>query len=268
MRSDLNGKETRMIERIKRRPVRTTLVLCIVLSLVAVTILAASCGGTTTSKKSTSSSTAKLPPGVSSSQATSQAQQSTTATTTPTSTTPTTSSSTSTTTPAASTPSANAELVGARFTVVSATRPNTNQSVISSSARAVPGDYLEVELSIFNDGTEGLVDLSQYSFRLLSPGIAADTYSAYYGTNGTYGAYVDTNEISGTLLDFADLQPVAYKVKVWETIDKVFLFFDLNPLTNAPNAGVTKANTQFIIYKNSGTDYGTQVAIPLAGYPD
>ncbi len=259
-----------MIERIKRRPVRTTLVLCIVLSLVAVTILAASCGGTTTSKKSTSSSTTKLPPGVSSSQG-SQPAQGTTATTapasTPSSTTPTTSSGTSTTTPTqASGPSASADLVGGRFTIVNATRPNTNQSAISSSARAVPGDYLELEFTVFNTGTNSLVDLSQYSFRLTSPGIAADTYTDYYGANGTYGAYIDTNEISGTLLNYSDLTPVTYKVKVGETISKVFLFYDLNPLTDAPNAGVTKDNTQLIIYKASGTDYGTQVAIPLSGY--
>jgi len=255
-----------MIEKIRRRPVRASLVLCIVLSLVAVTVLAASCGGTTTSKKATNSSTAKLPPGVTGSQASQPAQQST-ATTTPASTAPTSSSGTSTTTPAqASSPSASADLVGGRFTIVNATRPNTNKSAVSSSAREVPGDYLELEFTVFNTGTDSLIDLSQYSFRLTSPGIAADTYTDYYGTNGTFGAYIDTNEISGTLLSYSDLTPVTYKVKVGETISKVFLFYDLNPLTDAPNAGVTKDNTQLIIYKASGTDYGTQVAIPLSGY--
>ena len=255
-----------MIERIKRRPVRASLVLCIVLSLVAVTVLAASCGGTTTSKKTTNSSTTKLPPGATGSQASQPAQQST-ATTTPASTAPTSSSGTSTTTPAqASSPSASADLVGGRFTIVNATRPNTNKSAVSSSAREVPGDYLELEFTVFNTGTDSLIDLSQYSFRLTSPGIAADTYTDYYGTNGTFGAYIDTNEISGTLLSYSDLTPVTYKVKVGETISKVFLFYDLNPLTDAPNAGVTKDNTQLIIYKASGTDYGTQVAIPLSGY--
>jgi hypothetical protein len=236
--------------------------VCLAAALALTVVGLASCGGST-SKKSTNSSTTKLPPG-----ATTEAQttaQSTAASSQPASSATGGSTTTQTT---QTNPSASATLAGAQFTVVNATRPNTNQSVISSSARAVPGDYLQVELSIFNNGADGVVDLSQYSFRLQSPGIAADTYSTYYGNTGTYGAYVDTNEISGTLMDFTNLAAVTSKLKVGETLDKVFVFYDLNPLTNAPNAGVTKANTQFIIHKTSGTDYGTQVAIPLAGYPD
>ncbi len=247
-----------------RRWGRAGLVLCIVAALALMTVYLASCGGTSTKKQASSSST-KLPPGVTRSETT---QPSTVPTSTPTGTGNQAQSTAPSTTQTAATPSASAGLVGAKFTVVAATRPNTNQSVISSSARAVPGDYLEVEFSIYNDGTQGLVDLSQYSFRLQSTGIQADTYSDYYGTVGTYGAYVDTNEISATLMDFGNLQPVAYKVKVGETVTKVFCFFDLNPLTDAPNTGVTKDNTQVIIHKTGGTDSGTQVGIPLAGYPD
>ena len=251
----------------RRRIGYVSLVLCVAMALALAGWFLAGCGGNTTTKKSTGSSTTKLPPGATETQtsaastaATSTQAQSTAATTTQKSTT-----ATQTTT---STPSAAADLTGAHFTVAGATRPNTNKSVISSSQREVPGDYLQVELTIGNTGADGLIDLSQYSFRLQSPGIAADTYSDYYGTTGTYGAYVSTNEISATLMDFANLQPVTYKVKVGETVDKVFVFFDLNPETNAKNAGVTKDNTQFIIRKVSGTDYGTQVAIPLTGYPD
>jgi hypothetical protein len=244
----------------KRRIGLASLGLCLVVALALAGWSLAGCGGAT-SKKSSSSST-KLPPGVteseisspsttaSSTEAQSTAAQSTTAQST------------------ASSPSAAADLAGAHFTIVGATRPSTNKSVISSSDREVPGDYLQVELTIDNTGANGLIDLSQYSFRLQSPGIAADTYADYYGTTGTYGAYVSTNEISATLMDFANLQAVTYKVKVGETVSKVFAFFDLNPETNARNAGVTKDNTQFIIRKVSGTDYGTQVAIPLTGYPD
>ncbi len=242
--------------------------LCIFAVLALAGWSLAGCGSTT--KKSSSTSTTKLPPGATETQTTAQstAATGTQAETSAQSTAATAAQSTTATQTTASTPSAAADLAGAHFTVVSATRPNTNKSVISSSQREVPGDYLQVELTIQNTGAYGLIDLSQYSFRLQSPGIAADTYSDYYGTTGTYGAYVSTNEISATLMDFANLQPVTYKVKVGETVDKVFVFFDLNPETNAKNAGVTKDNTQFIIRKVSGTDYGTQVAIPLTGYPD
>jgi hypothetical protein len=140
--------------------------------------------------------------------------------------------------------------------------------VISSSGREVAGDYLEVELTIGNVATDHLVDLSEYEFRLSSPGIAADSYYAYYGEVGTYGKYVSENVISGTLLDYSTLQPVAYKVKVGETVSKVFLFYDLNPENVGKNPNVTKDNTSLVIYKASGTDYGEKVTIPLAGYPD
>jgi len=251
------------MKKTRRRIGRISLVVCAAVVLAMMTVYLASCGSGTSTKKSTSSTTTKLPPGTTEQQATTESTQAAT-----TQAQSTQAQSTSSTQSTATTPSASATLAGAQFTVVNATRPNTNQGVISSSARAVPGDYLEVELKIFNNGADALVDLSQYSFRLQSPGIAADTYSDYYGSTGTYGTYVADNEISATLLDFTNLAAVTSKLKVGETMDKVFAFFDLNPLTNAPNAGVTKANTQLIIYKTGGTDYGTQVAIPLAGYPD
>lgn len=241
--------------------------LCVFAALALMTVYLASCGGTT-KKQSTNSSAVKLPPGATATEAqstTATATQSTAATQAQS--TAATQSTTATQT-TASTPSTAADLAGAHFTVVGATRPNTNKSVISSSQREVPGDYFQVELTIQNTGAYGLIDLSQYSFRLQSPGIAADTYSDYYGTTGTYGAYVSEHVISATLEDLTNLQAVTYKVKVGETVDKVLVFFDLNPETNAKNAGVTKDNTQLIIRKVSGTDYGTQVAIPLTGYPD
>jgi flagellar basal body-associated protein FliL len=244
-------------------------IVCVVAALALTAFFAASCGSSSTAKKSTgNTTTTKLPPGVTaategeSSSTTSSSTSSSATQSTPAATTPAPAATTT------STPSATADLAGTRYTIVHATRPNTNKSVISSSGREVPGDYLEVELTAFNTGAAGLVDLSQYSFRLLSPGIAADTYTDYYGTVGTYGTYVAEHEISATLLSYSDLQPVAYKVKVGENITKVFVFFDLNPLTDAPNAGVTKDNSQFIVYKTAGTDSGTQVAMSLAGYPD
>lgn len=159
------------------------------------------------------------------------------------------------------------DLAGCRFTVVSATRPDSNADVISGDSREVAGDYLEIELEIENVGDE-LVDLSGYSFRLESPGIDADAYSDYYGNVGAYGKYVSEHVISGTLLDYSNLQPVSGKLKIGEVMDKVFIFFDLNPESTARNEGVTKENTAFLIEKESGTDAGEDVTVVLAGYPD
>lgn len=167
----------------------------------------------------------------------------------------------------ATTPAAAADLVGCHFTVVGAARKTGNKSVLASGGREVAGDYLEVELSVKNAGTD-LVDLSQYSFRLSGPGIAADTYADYYGQTGTYGAYVADHVISGELLRYSDLQRAACKLKMGEELAEVFLFFDLNPRSTAVNRAVTKENTELVIRKVRGTDYGTGVSIPLAGYPD
>ena len=248
------------MKKVRRRLGPIGVGLCVALALVLMTVWLASCGGSGTQTKSKSSAT-KLPPGVTESQneqssATSSGSQAQSAT-----------QSATTSQQTTKTPSASADLVGGRFTVVNATRPDTNKSVISSSAREVKGDYLEVEFTIQNVGTDN-IDLSQYSFRLESPGIAADTYSDYYGDTGTYGKYVNEHKISATLLDYANLQTVAYKVKVGELIDKVFCFFDLDPNNVARNAGVTKDNTSLVIRKVSGTDYGDEVKIPLTGYPD
>lgn len=247
-----------------RRFRRASLALCTLMMLALVTVGLSSCGSSGAAKKTTRSSTVKSPPGVDATQET---------TTTPASSTPSTaadnsSQGTTDTQTQSKTPSASADLYGGRFTVVDATRPDSNKSVISSSGREVNGDYLEAEFTISNVATDHLVDLSEYSFRLSSPGIAASTYEDYYGTTTTYGGYVSTNVISATLLDYSSLSAVTYKVKVGETVSKVFVFFDLNPENVARNPGVTKDNTTLIIRKTSGTSYGTQVTIPLAGYPD
>jgi hypothetical protein len=221
----------------------------------------ASCGSTT-QKKQAANTGAKLPPGVSEDQAANSAP----AITAPRS--DGQAAATAPEQPAANTPSASADLYGGRFTVVNATRPDSNKSVISSSQREIKGDYLEAEFDIKNIATDHLVDLSEYSFRLKGPGIAAGTYADYYGNVGTYGAYVADDEISASLLDYSTLQPVAYKVKVGEDVTKVFVFFDLNPENVGRNPNVTKDNTTLVIHKVSGTDYGEEVSIPLTGYPD
>ena len=164
-------------------------------------------------------------------------------------------------------PANSADLSGARFTVVSALRNASNKKVLLSGQREVTGDYLEVELAIENIGDE-LVDLTQYSFRLESPGIAADTYSDYYGNVGALGKYISEHTISAILLDYSNLKPVDYKLKIAEKLESVFVFFDLNPLNTATNEGVTKDNSKLIIRKVTGNDYGEDVEIGLAGYPD
>ena len=168
---------------------------------------------------------------------------------------------------AAQSPNASVDLSGARFTVVSAIRNDSNKTVLVSGQREVLGDYLEVELAVENIGDE-LVDLTQYSFRLESPGIDADTYNDYYGNVSPFGKYVSGDTISAILLDYEDLKPVDYKLRIGEMLESVFLFFDLNPLNTARNEGVTKDNTQLIIRKVRGSGSGEEVEIGLAGYPD
>jgi hypothetical protein len=168
---------------------------------------------------------------------------------------------------AAAAPAARLDLAGARFTVVDATRQNSNAGAITSGQREVEGDYLEVELQVENVGDD-LIDLSEFSFRIWSEGIAAEEYEDYYHANGTFGKYVSENMISAVLLDYATLQPAAYTLKMGETVDGVFAFYDLNPKNTARNQGVTKEGTNLVIYKERGDDAGEQAEINLAGYPD
>lgn len=165
------------------------------------------------------------------------------------------------------TPGASADVAGARFTVVEAARKDSNEDAIQSGQREVSGDYLEVELEVRNVG-DGLVDLSHYSFRIESPGIDAGSYSDYYGQVYTYGKYVTDDTISGVLMDYSDLQAAQYVMKIGELVDKLFLFYDLNPESVARNDAVTKDNTTLIIKKIQGSDYGEKAEISLSGYPD
>ncbi len=164
-------------------------------------------------------------------------------------------------------PGASLELAGARFTVMEATRQSSNADAITSGQREVEGDYLEIEMIVENVGGD-LVDLSEFSFRIWSEGITADEYEDYYHANGTFGKSVSENMISAVLLDYATLQPAAYTLKMGETVDGVFVFYDLNPKNTARNQGVTKEGTNLVIYKERGDDAGEEVEINLAGYPD
>ncbi len=159
------------------------------------------------------------------------------------------------------------ELAGARFTVVEAARQDSNADVITSGQREVPGDYYEIELLVENVGDD-IVDLSEYSFRIWSEGISAGDYEDYYGMTGVFGDYVSENMISATLLDYTTLQPAAYKLKAGETVEGVFLFFDLSPKRAARNEGVTGVGTNLVFHKSRGDDSGEDIEINLAAYPD
>jgi hypothetical protein len=234
-----------------------------------ITLTAASCGSGTSSSSSAQTST-KLPPGATttSQEASTSTSQSTDSQSTQTNTQTqqqTTSQTTAqTTAQTTTTPKATADLSGARFTVVTATRPSSNEMVTSSNDRQENGDYQQVELTVENVNDE-LVDLSNYSFRLYSPGITASQYDDYYGTVGTYGAYVSKHVISATLLDISTLKSVSYKMKIGEKLEDVFLFFDLNPQSTAKNTSVAKDSTNLVIYD---TNSGEDVEISLAGYAD
>jgi len=160
-----------------------------------------------------------------------------------------------------------AELSGARFTVIEATRQESNADILSTGQREVPGDYYEIELEIENVGDD-IVDLSEYSFRIWSEGIDAEAYEDYYGMDDRLGGYVSENMISAVLLDYTTLQPAAYKLKIGETVDGVFLFFDLNPKRTAHNEAITGEGTNLVFYKSRGEDSGESVEINLAGYPE
>ncbi len=159
-------------------------------------------------------------------------------------------------------------LSGASFTVVEVARNGSNKKVISQQEREVPGDYLEIELAIENVG-EGLLDLSQYSFRLESPAIEADQYRDYYGSDGRLGRYVSEHVISAVLLDYADLTPVTYKLKKKESLEGVFLFFDLNPQSIEENRvfseDLAAGKAYLVIHKLRGDGAGEEVRVSLSG---
>lgn len=229
----------------------------LVLLLIAGTVAVASCGGT--SGSTSNSSQEKLPPGTTADSTTQQSTVADTANENSSS-----GSSTSNATAAASsTKLVPADVAGGYFEVVKVTRRENNKQVVSGNTRQVAGDYLEIELQVTNT-SDTLLDLSEFSFRLESPGIDAGAYADYYGSGGAYGTYVTTHVISGTLLDYSSLQQAGYTLKSGEVVDSVFLFFDLNPVSTAKNDAVTLENTDLIIKKVSGTDYGTKAYINLA----
>lgn len=250
--------------------------LAVTALVASIALATASCGSGAKSTSSTQSSS-KLPPGASdsgTSSATSSSASSEagagTDTSSSTATTGGTASGSAYTTPASdSTGSQNnsrttktAYLSGANFTVVSVARENSNSTVAGGTVRELAGDFLYVELTVTNI-SDDLVDLSDFSFRLWNPAIDAGLYEEYYGSDGTYGGYVSANMISASLLDLETLQTISYKLRIGETAEDAFLFFDLNPLSTAKNEGVTLDGTNLVIYD---TETGNKAEINLSGF--
>jgi len=251
----------------KKSMARGFKLLSMLLLAAAVTLTAASCGGSSGSSQA-SGTTTKLPPGATESAVTETSDDTQTSQVQTASDDEedeedsTTSDSTTTTTSTDLTKTV--YLSGANFSVVSVSREDSNESVAGSSVREVAGDFLQIEMAVENASGE-LVDLSGFSFRLWNPAIDADLYEDFYGTDGTYGGYVSENLISATLLDYETLQAVSMKLRAGETVDNLFLFYDLNPLSTAVNEGVSLAGTNLVIYD---TDSGDQVEINLADYAE
>jgi hypothetical protein len=258
--------EKERIMRLKKKSTGRILALIPVLLLAAALALTAvSCGDS--SDTSQTDSTTKLPPGATGqtltdttsdveatqAQATAEEEEDATADSS------TDSSSTSTTDLVKT-----VYLSGANIAVVSVARDDSNGAALTSSTREVSGDFLLVEMTITNVD-DGLVDLSNFSFRLWNPAIDADLYEDFYGSDGTYGSYVSENMISAALLDYETLQSVSYKLRIGETADNLMLFFDLNPQNTARNEGVTMDGTNLVIYD---TDTGDSVEVNLSGYAD
>ncbi len=142
------------------------------------------------------------------------------------------------------------------------TRSDSNSEVVSGNTRELDGDFLQIDLAVTNASGE-LADLSGFSFRLYSTAIDASSYDDYYGNTTTYGGYVKTNTISASLLDTSTLQQVSYVLRDGESVDEVFLFYDLNPLSIDANADFTLDGATLIIYD---TETAESVEISLAGF--
>ncbi len=248
----------------KRRMGSILKLIPVFLLAAALTLTAISCGDGSDASQTDDSST-KLPPGASSetlSNTTSSAEVTAAQATTQEEEESTTGSTDSSSGTTQADETKTVYLSGANFTVVSAARDDSNEAALTSSTRELSGDFLLIELTVTNVG-DGLVDLSDFSFRLWNQAIDADLYEDFYGSDGTYGGYVSDNIISATLLDYETLQTVSYKLRIGETADNLMLFFDLNPQNTARNEGVTMEGTNLIIYD---TESGDKVEINLAGY--
>ena len=240
----------RSIKKKKTPAARALKAVPILLLMAALALAMASCGGEDASSANSTSS--KLPPGTTSE----SVSQNSTAVTATTST--TTTSTTRTTGSSSKQVGVTLELVN--FTVTGVTRDDSNSTVVSGNSRELTGDFLQIDLTINNASGE-LLDMSDFSYRLYSPAIDASSYDDYYGNTTTYGGYVKSNTISAGLLDASTLQQVSYTLRDGETVEDLFLFYDLNPLTIDANADFALDGAVLIIYD---TDTAESVEVDLS----
>jgi len=152
------------------------------------------------------------------------------------------------------------EVGGGRFTVTGVTRHDDNATVASQSVRETAGDYLEVEIEVENI-SDDLLDLSQFEFRLWSPGIDTEDYPSRY----PLGRPVGDDLIAAALLQQEDLSPAGFSIKIGEVLEDCFVFFDLNPKSVHPNPGFIPADATFGVYKARGEGAGEKAEISLDG---
>jgi hypothetical protein len=157
---------------------------------------------------------------------------------------------------------AGATLEKVNFTLTKVTRAGNNSAVVSGSQRELAGDFLQIDLAI-NNASGGLVDLGNFSYRLYSPAIDASSHEEYYGSNSAYGGYVKKNTISAALLSASSLQKVSYVLRDGETVEDIFLFYDLNPLSVDANQAFSLEEAELIIYDTAA---GQSASISLAGF--
>ncbi len=162
--------------------------------------------------------------------------------------------------PAAAADAAVLELEGGRFTLTKVTRMSDNGDVSSAAMREMKGDYLEFELSVENVSDDYL-DLTEFEFRVWSPGIDTDDYAWNYPLGTPQG----DNIISAVLLDQDDLSAITYSLKIGEVYDGGFLFFDLNPKSVNRNEAFDPEGATFSVYKARGDGAGEKVDVSLSG---
>lgn len=152
------------------------------------------------------------------------------------------------------------ELEGGRFTLTTVTRLTDNQDVTSAAMREMDGDYLEFELTIENVSDDYL-DLTDYEFRVWSPGIDTDDYAWNYPLGRPGG----DNLIIATLINQDDLSALTYELKIGEVYEDALLFFDLNPTSVRRNDAFDPEGATFSIYKARGGGAGEKAEVSLSG---
>ncbi len=152
------------------------------------------------------------------------------------------------------------DLEGGRFTLTAVSRLEDNQDVTSAAMREMGGDYLEFEVSVENISDDYL-DLTEFEFRVWSPGIDTDDYAWNYPLGRPGG----DNLIIATLINQDDLSTLTYRLKIGEVYEDALLFFDLNPRSVYRNDAFDPEGATFSVYKARGEGSGEKAEVSLSG---